>query len=44
LSADDLEALAFKYGGTLEPVGDKVRLVGASIDGRLVNLGPVNAA
>lgn len=43
LTADDLESLAYRYGGTIEPVGsDKLRLVGAVMDGRrLPPIGPV---
>lgn len=43
LTMDDLERLAFKYGGWLEPVGsEKARLVGAVMDGReLPPIGPV---
>lgn len=42
LTLDDLEALAFRYGGTLERnvATNTVRLVGALIDGRRVDLGP----
>lgn len=42
LTLDDLEQLAFRYGGSIEPrPGDRFVLVGALIDGRRVNLGPV---
>ena len=43
LTLDDLEQLAFKYGGTIElDLGaDRYILRGALIDGRRVNLGPV---
>jgi len=42
LTLDDLEQLAFTYGGTIEPrPGNRYVLVGAVIDGRRVCLGPV---
>jgi hypothetical protein len=43
LTMDDLEAMAFRYGGDIEPVGEhKARLVGAVVDGRrLPPIGPV---
>lgn len=43
LTLDDLEQLAFRYGGTVErDLGvDRYILRGALIDGRRVNLGPV---
>lgn len=41
LTLDDLERLAFKYGGSVEPrPGGKYVLVGALINNVLVNLGP----
>lgn len=44
LTLDDLERLAFTYGGTIEPrPGGLYVLVGAVMDGRRVNLGPVSA-
>lgn len=44
LTLDDLERLAFTYGGTIEPrPGGRYVLVGALMDGRRVNLGPVAA-
>lgn len=45
LTADDLEAIAFTYGGTIERNvrTNTVRLVGAVVDGRRVTLGPVAA-
>lgn len=45
LTLDDLEALAFKYGGTIEPrPGGRFVLVDAVMDGRRVPvLGPVAA-
>lgn len=42
LTLDDLEALAFRYGGTLEPLDTGgYRLVDALIAGARVNFGPV---
>lgn len=42
LTLDDLEALAFRYGGTLEPLDTGgYRLVGAVIAGTRINFGPV---
>ena len=44
LTLDDLEALAFTHGGTIEPrSGGRYVLVGALFDGRRVTLGPVSA-
>lgn len=44
LTLDDLEQLAFTYGGTIEALpGNRYRLVGAVMDGRRINLGPVSA-
>lgn len=44
LTLDDLEALAFTYGGTIEPrAGGRYVLIGAVMDGRRVDLGPVAA-
>lgn len=43
LTLDDLERLAFTYGGTVEPSPGGFRLVGAVMDGRTVTLGPVTA-
>lgn len=43
LTLDDLEALAHRYGGTVEPrPSGKYVLVGAVINGRRLNLGPVS--
>lgn len=46
LTADDLENLAFTYGGTVERNvrTNTVRLVGAVFAGRRVTLGPVRSA
>jgi hypothetical protein len=43
LTLDDLERLAFTYGGTIERnvATGTYTLVGALMDGRRVNLGPV---
>jgi len=43
LTMDDLEAIAFRYGGTIvrDLSDDTHRLVDALIGGRLVTLGPV---
>lgn len=41
LTLDDLERLAFMYGGTIESSPAGFRLVGAVMDGRTVTLGPV---
>jgi len=45
LTLDDLEKLAFQYGGTIERnvSTNRYTLVGALIDGRRVNLGPVTS-
>lgn len=44
LTLDDLERLAFTYGGSVEPrAGGRYVLIGALIDGRRVDLGPVSA-
>lgn len=45
LTLDDLEKLAFEYGGTIERniAAGTYRLVGAVVDGRTVTLGPVAA-
>jgi len=43
LTLDDLERLCFTYGGTIEPrPGGTFVLVGAVMDGRRMNLGPVH--
>jgi hypothetical protein len=43
LTLDDLERIAFTYGGTIERnvATGTYTLVGALMDGRRVNLGPV---
>lgn len=44
LTLDDLEQLAWSYGGFIEPHGDGFVLLGARIDGRLIDrIGPVRA-
>lgn len=45
LTLDDLEALAFTYGGTIrrDVAAGTYTLVGAVMDGRKVSLGPVRA-
>lgn len=42
LTLDDLERLAFTYGGTIESSPAGYTLVGAVMDGRTVTLGPVS--
>lgn len=43
LTLEDLERLAFTYGGTIERnvAADTYTLVGTVMDGRRINLGPV---
>ena len=46
LTLDDLEAMAFKYGGTIlrDLPSETYRLVGATMAGVSVTLGPVRGA
>lgn len=43
LTLDDLERLAFLYGGTIEVCSAGYKLVGAVMAGTRLDLGPVSA-